>query len=177
MTDFASRFSENLRTGAEALEEAGYDVLSYQAQVEDRNGLVVANAAETPQEALTATLDEVQDEEQLFFYVSGDELAEAIQKEQDVESLIYRNMRGVLHVDEPVTNQIQGQDGPIDVEEPYPAFGLDVRYTPEFPDDYWRVQTSETHPPFTEEDAHEQVDGIIDALEGDGFEVEKGYID
>lgn len=134
MTEFVDQFTEGLERGAEALEEAGYEVETYEARVEDRNGIEVAETGETPEDALDATLQEVQNEDQLFFYVSGDEFAEAIEEGEDVESLLYRNMRGALVIDEPMTDKIQGSEGVLEVEEPLRAFGIDVKYTPEFPD-------------------------------------------
>ncbi len=165
MPDFANRFGKNLRTGGEGLEDADYVILNYQALVKYENGIWVGDATDKPQEALPSLLDTVQEKEQLSFDVSGDEFAEAIQEGQDVESLIYRNIEGLLHVEEPP-------------EEPYPAATeLEVRYIPEFPDDYWRVKTGEVRCGFKQEDAHKLVDSVSDALEDEGFEVEKGYID
>lgn len=164
MTDFKSRFSENLRTGAEALEDAGYDTGMYQAAIDHSEGLV-SNWADTPEEALDTTLEEIQDEDQLFLYVAGDEFAEALQGERDVASLIERNLRGGVEVDEPMT------DEPPYVDEPIPAFETSVRYVPD-ENDYWEVSTGVTKPPYTEEDTEQHLQNLVQAFDDAGIEVE-----
>lgn len=169
MSDFVDDFINQVETGGKALEDAGYDVLGYQGEILS-DGSGVREFGDTPEEALNKTLSELDSDKHLSFHFTGDELFDAIQENRDPGSLIYRNLKGVVEIDEPRTQ-------PDWADEPVLAFGTLVRYVPEHPNDHWEVCTMETQPPYTREDAHEHAEDLITALEEYGLEAEKGYID
>lgn len=173
--EFSTRFEDSLQTIGEALQDSGYEVNGYSASVGDQKGIQHSQFAEDPETALTSLLAELEeDDNSMFFYIGGEELAEAAKGERDLQGLIYRNIRGTVQVDEPLLDQPDWADEPLD--NPIPAFGTDVIYVPEFPDDYWEVRTNESQPPYTWEDAEERVDDIISVIEQAGHTAEKGHI-
>jgi len=169
MSDFTEDFIHQLETGSQALEDAGYDILGYQGEIVS-DASEVQEFGDTPEEALNKTLSKLDSNTQLFFHFTGNEFLEAIQEDRDPSSLLYRNLRGIIEIDEPRTQ-------PDWADEPVLAFGTMVTYVPEHPNNHWEVTTMETQPPYTREDAHEHAEDIITALEEYGLEAEKGYID
>jgi len=166
MSDFVDQFVDGMETGVEALETAGYDVEDYHTIVHDTQNNRIANSGETPEEALEQTLQELQNDNHLSFYISGEEFSEVLQGEQDSDPLIYRNLVGGLRIDEPTTNQVPYTDEHLE------AFQTSIGFIPEFPNEYWEVETGVTKPPYTEEDTEEHLQGLVQAFEKAGIEVE-----
>jgi hypothetical protein len=170
MTDFRGEFVDQLQTGAEALKEAGYDVIAYQTEIlSGATAEDVIENGDTPEEALDNALSTMSSEERFFFYIGGDELEEAITGNKDPESLVYRNVKGLVEIDEPAAQ-------PEWSDEEYSAFGTAVRYVPEHPDDHWEVSTAETIDPYDLEDARERAQDIVEALEEYGLEAQIGSL-
>lgn len=166
---FRKNFEEILGNAGEALQQNGYDIQNYKTFVRDRNGNHHFNFADNPEEALDQTLEETSGE-QLYISVNGYEINDIVNNELDPAKLIYRNVRGAIDLDEPTTQ-------PEWANEPIPAFGTTISYIPEFPDDYFEIGTAETQPPYTRQDAEEQVEDIIEILDENGFTAEEGYIE
>jgi hypothetical protein len=167
---FRNKFEEALTTAGEALGKNGYDIQDYKTFVRDQGGNHYFNFADNPLAALNQTLEETRDGDQLYISVNGDEISDVVNNELDAENLIYRNICGGIDLDEPTTQ-------PEWANEPVLAFGTTIEYIPEFPDDYFEIGTLETQPPYTRQDAEEQVEDIIEVLEENGFTAEKGFID
>lgn len=167
MTEFREEFVDQMKTGAEALEDAGYDVIRYQGEIVS-DPTEIQGIGETPEEALENTLSELKSHRDLFFHVTGDEFYDVIQGEQNPEHLIYRNLRGVIEPDEPLVE-------PEWSDETRPAFGTFVRYIPGS-EDYWEVTTMETLQPYTIEDAQERAEDLVTALEEYGLDAEVGTL-
>lgn len=74
--------------------------------------------------------------------------------------MIYRNIKGTISVEEPSVS-------PDWADEEIPAFATEIIYVPES-DQYWEISTAETHDPYTNEDAEERVEDIIQVLEQAG---------
>jgi len=141
MVEFREEFIDQLQTGAEALEDAGYDVLRYQGEIYSPTAAeAVIKNGNTPEEALDNTLKQLDSEKRFFFYIGGDEFHEAITGDKDPESLVYRNLKGIVEIDEPMTQ-------PDWSDEELPAFGVKVQYVPEHPNDHWEINTAETQNP------------------------------
>jgi hypothetical protein len=167
---FRLQFEQALETGAEALESAGYDVNGYSASIAHSRGNSYRSHQEDPLEALDTTLKQARKEdESLFTHLNSREIAEAIHGDLDVESLIYRNIRGGIDIEDP---EVQ----PEWADNPQPAYGTSIQYIPE-QDDYFEIGTAETQPPHTTEDAEERVEDIIETLESTGLTAEKGFIE
>ncbi|WP_159903628.1 hypothetical protein [Salinirussus salinus] len=170
MTGFREEFVDQLETGAEALEDAGYDVLAYQGEIfSNATAEAVTGSGNTPQQAFDKTLEELDSDNRFFFYIGGDEFREAILGERDPGSLVYRNLKGIVEIDEPMTQ-------PEWANEELPAFGVGIRYVPEQPNDHWEISTAETQNPYDMEDAQEYAERIVGALEEHGLEAEIGDI-
>lgn len=164
MTEFGKDFVDQMETGAEALEGAGYDIIKYHGNITSDSELI-QGIGDTPDEALENTLSELESRRDLFFHVTSDEFSKALQGEQDAESLLYRNLRGVIEIDEPMT------DEPSYANEPIPAFQTEIRYIPDQPD-YWEVSTGVTRPPYTQEDTEQHLRELVQVFEQAGIEVE-----
>lgn len=167
MTEFRDEFVDQIKTGAEALEDAGYDVIRYQGEIVS-DPKTINGIGETPEEALENTLSELKSHGELFLPVDNDEFYDVIQGEQNPEQLIYRNLRGVIEPDEPLVESEWSDDT-------RPAFGTFVHYI-SGPEDYWEVTTMETLDPYTVEDAEERAEDIVATLEEYGLDAEVGTI-
>lgn len=164
MTEFREEFVDQMKTGAEALEDAGYDIIKYHGSIISDSEFI-QGSGDAPDEALENTLSELESNRDLFFHVTSDEFSEVLQGERDAESVLYRNLRGVIEIDEPMT------DEPPYVDEPIPAFQTEIRYIPDQPD-YWEVSTGVTKPPYTEEDTEQHLQELVQVFEDAGIRVE-----
>lgn len=87
---FRDQFETALRTGAKALETAGYDVNGYSASISHSQGNSYTSHQEDPLSALGATLEQAKEkDESLFIPVGSQELAEAVQEGKEIEDLVY----------------------------------------------------------------------------------------
>ncbi|WP_318655317.1 hypothetical protein V9T20_11680 (plasmid) [Halobacterium salinarum] len=158
-----------MRQAGEALEENGYDVVDYHAFIREQNsGIRYANHADNPGKALDATLDEIS-EEDILVNIDGADLAEMARGQGDLSQALYQTVNGGISIDEPTVTKEEWTGEA-------PAFGTIIHYTPQDPDDYFTIGTSETMPPYTMEDAHNQVNDIQQILEAAGLETEEGHI-
>lgn len=167
---FRDQFETALRTGAKALETAGYDVNGYSASISHSQGNSYTSHQEDPLSALGATLEQAKEkDESLFIPVGSQELAEAVQEGKEIEDLVYQNIRGGIDIEDPEVE-------PEWAKNPLPAFGTRVEYIPE-PDPYFEVGTAETQPPFTTEDAERRVEDIINNLRDAGKSAKTGFVE
>ncbi|WP_152421502.1 hypothetical protein [Haloferax gibbonsii] len=168
-SDFEERFAENMRLAGKTLEENGYDVVDYHAFIREHNsGISYANHADNPKQALNDTLDEITGEK-IVMNIDGADLAEMARSQGDLSQALYQTVNGGISIDEPTVTKEEWTGEA-------PAFGTIIHYTPQDPDDYFTIGTSETMPPYTMEDAHNQVNDIRQILENVGLETKEGHI-
>lgn len=167
MAGFREEFLDQFETGAEALENAGYDIIRYGGEITSEPA-PIRGEGETPEDALDNTLSELESHRDLFFHLANDEFYDAIQGEQNPEQLIYRNLRGIIEPDEPLVETGWS-------EEQGSTSGALVRYIPGDVD-HWEITIVDTLQPYTVEDAQERAEGLVNALEEYGLEAELGDI-
>lgn len=168
--DFPTQFADTLRAAGQTLEEHGYDVVAYGASISDTQDIQHTDFADTPEEALDAALDATS-EDRLQVYVDGSTLQNAVQGEDDWDDVVYQTVRGQIEIDEPMLDQPDWADEPLD--EPVHAFGTVIRYVPDNDDGYFEVGNEDVQPPYTQDEANERVDTIIDTLQEAGFEARR----
>jgi hypothetical protein len=169
ISGFEESFTKNMRKAGEALEENGYDIVDYHAFVREHDsGIQHANHADSPDQALEATLDEISGAE-IAVNIDGADLAEMARGQGDLSQALYQTVNGGISTSEPTVTREEwtGEQ---------PAFGTIIHYTPQPEDDYFTVGTSETIHPYTMEDAQDRVNDIKQILEEAGFNTEEGYI-
>lgn len=170
---FREVFSHNLSEAGSTLDAAGYDVLGFKAYLRSEHGYDYHTYADTSGAAFDRLLDAVPANERFWAPLSGEELVDSLQgggnQTFEPECLLYRQVRGGIEVEEPMAE--------VDWADELPAFGTYIRYVPDFPDDYFRIGTTNTHPPYTREDAEGRVSDIINVLNKGGFEAETASID
>jgi hypothetical protein len=171
-SNIRNRVAENLQHAGNSLEANGdFEIANYTAFISNvDNPVSYANFADEPMTAINATIEEVSDEDKLFLYVSGEELTDCLRGERDGRDFITRSLQGGIELEEPKPGE-EYQD----IREN--AFGMIIEYVPGPPDEFFKVGTWETLPPYTKKDARERVDAVTEILGNEGYQVEEIKVD
>ena len=155
MTELRSELVDNLYEGTEALENAGHEVEGYQARMNSDAGEPgMRVTGETPEEAINELMTNLDSDEHFFTHISGDEVYNLVEGEQDPETLIYRNITGTVEI-----------DGSMETAEPT---GTTIEYNPG--EDTWQISTYDL------KDGQERAEDITTTLDEYGLEAEVGEV-
>lgn len=169
--EFRQKFDTALRTGKEALEDAGYTFENYKAFLENQDGVDYHHfSEEDPLDALDQTVEEIGDQGRIPVYINGSQLEDVMNGELDSDKLIYQHIRGGIDPEDPMV-QIDDHRQPDEL----PGFVTSVQYIPDFPEDRFKITNHITRQPYTQEDTKDRVEDMKTALEDAGLEAEIGF--
>lgn len=171
--EFRFQFTEHLSEAAQALEENGYDLEENEYSVyigRDGFDTEYVERSSDPEEALDGALAEATEGGRyLTFSIPGEKVLELMKGNKSAERFLQKQLKGGVDIHDPSTEADWLEDRDYDYS---PAFGTTVDFVPDFPEEYFRLRTIETLPPYSYEDARERLGDIKEILESRGFEAE-----
>lgn len=185
-SEFKTEFVDNLSEVGEVLSQNGYDIANYTGNLKI-GGVKAAGHANTPEQALKETLNDIDEDKSITVPVPGNKVRAVYEGEDPgLEEILYSNLTGSIEVEEPLVDwskdrenmdQVDPSTDPTTNEQITAAFGLNIEYHPDPEQNgYWEVGSLGTAPTHTLEEAEQRVQNIAETLEENNIEYELGPI-
>ncbi|MFP9061723.1 hypothetical protein ACLI4R_14485 [Natrialbaceae archaeon A-chndr2] len=166
---FLEEFEENVEPAGEALDQNGFDLLSYAVDLYNDAEYEYRGRADSVASAYDEMVEKIGEDEYFRTGFLGDQLAACLREDGSVEDVLGGMMSVAVYLDEPVVEREWGKE---------PGFFTSIEYFPgtaykskEYGGHFY-VQNMMVRHPYTKEDGLERLNKITEILEAEGFNVD-----